>query len=218
MGNKVKYFLYARKSSETEDRQVASIDSQLKVLKELAQERGLEISDVLTESKSAKAPGRPVFNKMIARVHAGEAQGILCWKLDRLFRNPIDFGSISWMLQQGIIKHIQCSDRSYYPEDNVLLMSVEQGMANQFIRDLSKNTQRGLKAKAERGWYPAQPPLGYLHNPLKRKGDKEMVKDPVTFDATRKMFDLMLTGAYLPSQLVRLVDSEMVSETGSEGK
>ena len=131
---KIKYFLYARKSSESEDRQVESISSQVDVLKKLAEERNLEIVDVLTEAKSAKAPGRPVFNKMLERIGKEEADGIICWKTDRLFRNPVDFGTISWMLQNSIIKHIQCSDRSYYPEDNVLLMSVEQGMANQFIQ------------------------------------------------------------------------------------
>lgn len=73
---------------------------------------------------------------MIEKLHAGHIQGIICWKLDRLFRNPVDFGQINWMLQNSLIKHLQCSDRSYYPEDNVLLMSVEQGMANQYIRDL----------------------------------------------------------------------------------
>ena len=201
--------MYARKSSESEDRQVESISSQVDVLKKLAEERNLEIVDVLTEAKSAKAPGRPVFNKMLERIGKEEADGIICWKTDRLFRNPVDFGTISWMLQNSIIKHIQCSDRSYYPEDNVLLMSVEQGMANQFIRDLSKNTKRGLKAKAERGWYPAQPPLGYLHNPLKRKGEKEMMKDPARFEMTRKIFDWMLSGTYLPSQVIEKAAKEL---------
>ena len=206
--NRIKYFLYARKSSETEDRQVQSIDDQLDVLKKLASERQLEIVDFFTEAKSAKAPGRAFFTEMINRIQKGEANGIICWKLDRLFRNPVDFGTISWNLQMGVIKHIQCSDRSYYPEDNVLLMSVEQGMANQFIRDLSKNTQRGLLRKAERGWYPALPPIGYLHNPNKKKGDKEILVDPINFPIVRKMYDLMLTGNYSATQVSDIATKE----------
>lgn len=193
---KIKYFLYARKSSESEDRQVASIESQIEVLTEIAKREGLEIVDIISESKSAKAPGRPEFNKMIQGIYRGEAQGIICWKLDRLARNPVDGGQIMWMLQQGIIKHIKTHERSYYPTDNILTMSVEFGMANQFIRDLSENTKRGLRAKAERGWYPAPPPLGYLPHPLKRKGEKEIIKDRERFNLVRKMFDLMLTGIY----------------------
>src|SRR3989344_6498885 len=100
---KIKYFLYARRSSESEDRQVASIESQLDELKKLTAREDLAIADTLWESKSAKAPGRAVFNQMIERIYKGEAQGILCWKLDRLARNPVDCGDINWMLQPGDI-------------------------------------------------------------------------------------------------------------------
>lgn len=196
-----KYFLYARKSSESEDRQMASIESQIDELKKLASDLKLNVVEVLTESKTAKGPGRVVFNEMLARINSGEADGILCWKLNRLARNPIDGGLISWMLQQGKIAHIQTVGRDYKSDDNVLMMQVEFGMANQFIRDLSTDTKRGLKAKAERGWYPTNASLGYTPNPLKHKGQKEIIKDPERFDLVRKMFDLMLTGAYTPPKI-----------------
>jgi len=182
----IKYFLYARKSSETEDRQVASIESQIEELKKIARDNDLEVIDILSESMSAKAPGRPIFNKMMERIEKGEADGVLCWKLNRLARNPIDGGRVSWLVQQGTIKHVQTFGRSYFPTDNVIVMAVELGMANQFIRDLSTDTKRGLKAKAERGWYPANARIGYTHNPYKRKGEKEIIKDPERFNLVRK--------------------------------
>jgi len=102
---------------------------------------------------------------MLERIHKGEAEGILTWKLNRLARNPIDGGQISWMLQQNIIKHIQTFERDYYPTDNVILMQVEFGMANQYVKDLSIDVKRGMRQKAERGWYPiAVLPIGYIHN------------------------------------------------------
>ena len=204
----LKYFIYARKSSEAEDRQVASIDSQISVLIDLVKREGFEIIDTLCESQSAKAPGRPIFSKMLEKIYNGQAQGIICWKLDRLARNPVDGGQINWMLQQGVIRHIQTYDRSYFPTDNVLMMSVEFGMANQFIRDLSVNVKRGLKQKAEQGWYPCPAPVGYLNTPDRQKGFKIIKKDPKRFDLVRKMFDMVLSGNYSVPQTQTIAVTE----------
>lgn len=205
---KIKYFLYARKSSESEDRQMASIDSQITEMESLAEKNGLEIVKVFSESKSAKAPGRPVFNEMIDEIHKGQANGIICWKLNRLARNPIDGGQISWMLQQGVIQHIQTYGKSYYPNDNVIMIAVELGMANQFVRDLSIDAKRGKKTKAEKGWYPSYSTVGYINNIFKKKGEKEIIKDPDRFDLIRKTFDLMLTGQYNPPQILEIATNQ----------
>jgi len=201
---KIKYFLYARKSSESEDRQIASVESQINELTKIAERNGFTIIEILSESQSAKAPGRPIFNKMIERIYGGEAQGVICWKLDRLARNPIDGGNISWMLQKGIIQHIQTNEKDYYPTDNVLMMSVEFGMANQFIRDLSQNTKRGMISKLEKGWQTGIAPLGYLND----KENKIITKDPERFNLIRKMWDLMLTGNYTPPKILDIANSE----------
>ena len=189
-----KYFIYARKSSESEDEQVASIDSQIHELQAIAERENATVVDVLSESQSAKAPGRPVFNEMLSRITRGEAQGILCWKLDRLARNPVDGGNISWTLQEGIIRCIRTFERSYTPADNVLMMSVEFGMANQYVRDLSHNVKRGLLAKVEKGWYPGVAKPGYLNDPHGIKGQRKIKKDPQRFPLLKRAFEKVLAG------------------------
>src|SRR3989339_1376300 len=141
------YFLYARKSTDVEDKQILSIESQLAELRELAKRENLHIADEFIEKRSAKIPGRPVFNEMLKRIQAGEVQGIICWKIDRLSRNPVDSGKIQWLLQQGIIKEIQTIEKKYLPDDNALILNVESGMANQFIRELVVNVRRGIQTK-----------------------------------------------------------------------
>ncbi len=206
--NKIKYFLYARKSSESEDKQVASIEAQISELKKLAEQEGLGVVKIFSESRSAKAPGRPIFNEIVERIQKGEANGILCWKLNRLARNPIDGAAIQWMVQQGTVQHIQTYGRSYYPSDNVIMMAVELGMANQFIRDLSTDTKRGLRAKAEKGWLPGRAPLGYINNKFKEKGKKDILKDPKAFPLVRQMWDLLLENKYSVQRIHDIATNE----------
>jgi len=188
----IKYFMYTRKSTESEDRQVASIPSQIDELKNLAKQQKLKIIEILSEEKSAKAPGRPVFSKMIEDIHNGVADGIICWKLDRLARNPIDGGTINWMLQQNIIQHIQTFQRSYLPQDNSLMMHLEFGMANQFILDLSVNTKRGQRNKIQNGWLPHKPPIGYVNNQYNQPNKPPIYKDPDKFPIMKKLWDILL--------------------------
>lgn len=75
----MKYFIYCRKSSESEDRQVLSIDAQLRELKEFAFKEKLQIVREYTEAMTAKAPGRIIFNQMLEALKNGEADGIVAW-------------------------------------------------------------------------------------------------------------------------------------------
>jgi DNA invertase Pin-like site-specific DNA recombinase len=207
--NKIKYFLYARKSSEGDDRQIQSIDDQVNRLKELAANLKLDIVKIYTEAKSAKKPNnRPLFDEMLKRIENGEANGILCWQINRLSRNPIDSGKIIWLLQRGVLEAIQTIDREYLPDDNVLLMNVESGMANQYILDLSKNVKRGIDGKLRKGWRPGSAPQGYLNSKFKDRGENDISKDPERFPLVRKMWDLMLTGNYTVPQILKKANDE----------
>lgn len=197
--SKIKYFLYARKSSESEDRQIQSIDDQVNRLTLFAKQYSLDIAEVITESKSAKKPNnRPLFENMLKKIEKGEADGILCWQINRLSRNPKDSGDLQWMLQQRQIKSIQTMDKEYLPEDNALLFSVETGVANQFILDLSKNVKRGIQEKLNRGWRPGNAPTAYLND----LATHTLIPDPKRFKLIRKAWDLMLTGNYTVPQIL----------------
>ena len=206
--NKTKYFLYARKSSESSERQVQSIGDQVDSLKILAKDEGLEIVDTLSESKSAKEPGkRKVFEDMIERIKKGEADGILCWEINRLSRNPVESGVIQWLLQEEVIKSIQTISREYLPDDNALVLSVEAGSANQFIRDMKKNVRRGVNSKIAKGLAPVLAPLGYLNTKFESRGENYIKVDPERFDLVRKAWDMLLSDAYSPTQILEIMNN-----------
>jgi DNA invertase Pin-like site-specific DNA recombinase len=212
------YFIYCRKSSEAEDRQVLSIESQTRELEQIAAKLNLPVTEILSESKSAKEPGRPVFNQMMQRIYRGEAAGIICWKLDRLARNPVDGGSIIWAIKQNGIRVMTPAQSYAREDDNIILMYIEFGMAQKYVDDLSKNVKRGLKTKIENGWYPGVAPAGYLNTTNKLTGANTLIKDPERFPLIRRMWDLMLTGHYTPPRIRELANNKWGFRTRSTRK
>ena len=186
----MKHFIYSRKSSEDDDRQALSIVAQLSELNAIAESHELSIVKTFTESKSAKEPGREVFNEMLRRIEKGEGNAILTWKLDRLARNFDDGGKIIGMLQRGVIQEIRTFEKTYLPTDNVLLIAVELGMANQYVRDLSLNIQRGIREKIRRGISCAKAPLGYFNEPRLRTIEPH----PRNFEKLKAIFEEFAKG------------------------
>jgi site-specific DNA recombinase len=187
-----KFFMYCRKSSEDEDRQLLSIDAQYTELNQIAREKGLTIVGKFDESKSAKEPGREVFNDMLRRIERGEANGILCWALHRIARNFDDGGKIIGLLQRGVIQEIRTFERVYLPSDNVILMALEFGIANQYVRDLSRDIRRGIREKVRRGVFCGKAPLGYYNHPKLRT----IEPNPETFTKVKSILERFATGNY----------------------
>ncbi len=195
----MRYFIYCRKSSEAEDRQVASIESQLTTLKRTFGDRpDIEIVGVYEEAFSAAAPGRQQFGQMLGRIERGDAQGVIAWAPDRLARNSIDGGRLIYMLDRGVVHDLKFA--TYTFENNSqgkFMLQIMFGQSKYYSDALSDNVKRGNRSKIEKGWRPNQAPLGYLNDPT----TKTIVIDPVHFPLIRKMFDLMLSGAYTPKRI-----------------
>ncbi len=187
----IRYVLYARKSSEQDERQALSIDSQVKAMLELAKREGLEIVDVRRESHSAKeSSGRPVYNQLLEDIRGGQFDGILTWAADRLSRNAGDLGSIVDLMDQGLLKEIRTQGQRFTnnPNEKFLLMILcSQAKLENDNRGI--NTKRGMKTRAEMGHRPCIPALGYALE--KRPEDKKnrVIPDPIRGPFIRQMFE-----------------------------
>ena len=179
----MKAIIYCRKSTESEEKQVQSIEAQLDWCRNYAKNLNFEVVEEITEEKSAKQPWRVWFNKLMQVFSKNKADVIITWKLNRLSRNPIDEWTIKWLTQQFIIKEIHTSDwvSNWH---NILLMSVHFGMATQFLVDLSKDIKRWNKKKAQNWEWSWRSPLGYIVK------DKIISVDKKYSHFIKKIFDL----------------------------
>lgn len=185
----MKYFLYCRKSSEAEDRQVLSIESQRREIERLVLALpGAEVVEIIEESKSAMTPGRPRFDAMVARIEKGEAEGIATWAPDRLARNSIDGGRLIYLLDRGVLKDLKFS--TYTFENNSqgkFMLQIMFGQSKYYSDALSENVKRGNRTKLENGWRPNRAPLGYRND----RATRTIVPDPVYFPLIKGLFQLV---------------------------
>ena len=186
-----KYILYARKSTDVEDKQVLSIGAQITELKDFAKKLELQIVDILIEKQTAKKPGRPIFGKMLERIKNGEADGILAWLPDRLSRNSIDSGQIIYMLDENEITDLKFPHFWFQntPQGKYMLAN-EFNSSKQYVDNLSVNTKRGLQAKVRAGLCPRLAPLGYL-NDIRTK---TIIVDKRKAPIVRQCFELYSVG------------------------
>lgn len=185
----IKYCLYARKSSESDERQAMSIDGQLKEMQILAKREKLSIVEIITESHSAKESGqRPEFNKLLSGVIEGKYNSILTWAPDRLSRNAGDLGRIVDLMDQGKLVQIKTHSQSFSnnPNEKFLLMILcSQAKLENDNRGV--NVKRGLRNKCEIGIRPGMAPIGYI-NVLKANRISTVELDPERAPVIKQIF------------------------------
>jgi DNA invertase Pin-like site-specific DNA recombinase len=195
-----RFFLYARKSTDTEDKQVLSIEAQLFELKEFFRSRMPDtlIVEEFTESKTAKEPGRPIFNKMISRIEKGEAEGILAWHPDRLARNSVDGGQVIHFIDKGFIKYLSFPTYNFdNSAQGKFMLNIIFGQSKYYVDNLSENVKRGIRQKLRRGEWSSQAPFGYVNNYKTRNIDIDQNVGP----KIKLLYEEYLSGKYSLNEL-----------------
>src|SRR3989338_6788962 len=189
---KIKYVLYARKSTESEERQVLSIDSQIKEMLSMAEREGLEVVEIRRESHSAKESGqRPVYKEILEDIRRGRFNGILTWAPDRLSRNAGDLGSIVDLMDQKLLMEIRTYGQHFKnsPNEKFLLM-ILCSQAKLENDNKSVNVKRGLRTRVEMGLWPGVAPLGYLNQYLMDK-KCQVIIDTARAPIIKQIFEKM---------------------------
>lgn len=187
---KVRYCLYARKSTEKEDKQALSIESQVKEMQAVAARDDLEIIEIKREAHSSKEVGqRPVYNELLAEIRQGKFNGILTWAPDRLSRNAGDLGAVVDLMDQKLLVEIRTYSQQFTNNPNEKFLLMILGSQAKLENDNKMvNVKRGLRARVEMGLWPSVPPTGYLANPDRNK-KCEAVVDALRAPVIRQIFE-----------------------------
>ncbi|MDE1970074.1 MAG: recombinase family protein [Patescibacteria group bacterium] len=213
---KVAYCLYARKSTESEEQQVLSIDSQIKEMIKIAERDGLEITEIRKESHSAKATGqREVFNELLKDIRGGKFNGILTWAPDRLSRNAGDLGSLVDLMDQKLLIEIRTFSQKFSnsPSEKFMLM-ILCSTAKLENDNKSENVKRGLRTRCEQGLRPSVAPTGYLNEKRKDK-PCEVIVDPVRAPIIKQMFEKVAHEGWSGRRLYQWLRNDVDFKTGN---
>jgi len=207
--NTIQYCLYARKSSESDEKQAMSIDGQLREMEELAKRERIEVVEVITESHSAKETGqRDKFNYMVENIAQGKYNAIITWAPDRISRNAGDLGRIVDLMDQGKLLCIKTHSQTFSnnPNEKFLLMILcSQAKLENDNRGI--NVKRGLKNKCSIGIRPGVAPIGYI-NTIKANRIATVDLDPERAEIIREMFYKVANQGFSGRMIKRWLDSE----------
>ncbi len=216
---KLTYFVYCRKSSESEDKQVLSLPAQKSELLRFASDNKLTIVDVYEESASAHVIERKKFNEMLGRMQKGEAHGLIVWDESRIARNSFDGGKVIYMIDLGQIVEIRKPGKTYSntPDDKSWLAMCFM-MSKKESDDKGVNVRRGLREKAQQGMYVGAAKPGYRFDPLAPQGEKDLIPVSGTHEIIGKCWKTMLTGKYRVADLLDLINNEWGYRSIRHGK
>lgn len=212
--------MYARKSTESDEKQALSIDSQVKEMLQIAEREELEIVDIRREAHSAKESGqRAVFSEILRDIQVGRYTGILTWAPDRLSRNAGDLGSLVDLMDQGRLVEIRTYGQYFKnsPNEKFLLM-ILCSQAKLENDNKSINVRRGLRTRCEMGLWPAPAPVGYTNN--KGEGRKGVVDiDHERAPIVKKIFEKVAYEKWSGKKVFHWLkfDLNFKSVTGNKG-
>src|SRR5574343_995769 len=208
----MKYFLYIRKSTDEDDRQVLSLDAQETELKEFALRENLLIAATFRESQTAKEPGRPIFNDMLKRMERGEANGILAWHPDRLARNSVDGGRVIYLVDTEQIAFLRFPTFWFEPTpQGKFMLQVAFGQSKYYSDNLVENINRGIRQKVRRGEWLVRAPFGYVNNPKTRNIEPHPTKSRIV----RKAFEEYAKGTHTLGTIADFLADHGVSTKGT---
>ncbi len=196
---------YLRMSKDSQD---TSISAQRVAVAALAKSGGYRIiREYVDLGISGDATEKRVeFQQMMADVSRGDFKVVLCWDQDRFGRfDPLEAGFwIKPMRDAGIVLVTVAQGKIDWTDfAGRILYTIQQEGKHQFLRDLSRNVNRGKMQAASLGdWVGGAAPYGYQIG-----SNSRLVIDDQESQVIRDMFAQYIAGESFARIRARLNDS-----------
>ena len=184
--------VYARVSSDRQEKEGFSIPAQIEYLKNYAEENLIFIEKIFSESETAKRSGRKAFNEMLQFCKEKNIKTILVEKTDRLYRNFKDYVILEdydfeiHLVKEGTV--ISKNSRSH----DKFIHGIKVLMAKNYIDNLSEEVKKGMNEKVAEGYYPCKAPVGYKN--IRKDGRAIIVIDAEKAPFVKRLFELYASG------------------------
>jgi DNA invertase Pin-like site-specific DNA recombinase len=129
----------------------AGVERQLKDCRALARSKGWETivyrDDDISASKYTRKR-RPAYRDMLAKVRTGEVNRIICWHIDRLYRQPKELEELIDLADEGSVEIVSVTSGpvDLSTSDGIAMARVQVAFAAKASDDMSR---RILRQKAE---------------------------------------------------------------------
>lgn len=190
--------IYTRVSSK-EQEDGYSLDVQLELLRKYANDNSWKIVHEYCEVESAKAPGRPKFDRMLDYLNAKPETLLLVEKTDRLVRNLKDYTTLDDL---KITVHFVKEGTTFGPgakSGDRFMQTVKVAVATQYSENLSEEVKKGMNKRALSGKWNGTKPYGYRTNPE----TKILEVVPEEAEAIKWLFEAYASGDYSLRQLCK---------------
>lgn len=196
---------YARVSSREQEREGYSIPAQLKLLDAYARKNGFEVIKKYIDVQTAKDQGRNNFDLMLQELKRSKTcRTLLVEKMDRLARNYEDMVLLKKLdleihfAKGGVVYSKEAKAQTKF------MQNIELATAVYYSDNLREEVIKGMREKAEQGFYPGHAPYGYRNNRETRNIEPHPVKAPIV----QRAFGLYATGKFTLTLLTKELRGE----------
>ena len=138
---------------------------------------------------------------------------VLVEKTDRLYRNRTDALAVEELIEKrGVEGHLIKEGRIIGTDSrsqDKFMHDIHVAVAKHYVENLKEEVKKGMREKAEQGFYPGRAPFGYRNNPATRLVEI----DPAKASVITRIFELYGSGEHSLTTLRKALLAETKSRS-----